>query len=204
MDASSPRRAGTHTRGIGAAARTRARFARSRGRRPRASREARRSRSSWVSRSGGAVHPSIGTVPGYLESGRCRAHTRCATTHTRAMCGSCAVRCSGSPGRPTLRTERALPKGGLDGQDRWKSGSGCCAALALASWHVAVHRLVLPAELPLVVPRELGAASSLGADPIAGILSVRSRKRADRCASVPLLCHVVHILSGRDRRSDEG
>lgn len=137
MDASSPRRAGTHTRGIGAAARTRARFARSRGRRPRASREARRSRSSWVSRSGGAVHPSIGTVPGYLESGRCRAHTRCATTHTRAMSGCCAVRCSGGPGRPTLRTERGPPEGG----PRW-SGSlevgirllcGSCACLVARS-----------------------------------------------------------------------
>jgi hypothetical protein len=79
-------------------------------------------------------------------------------------------------------------------------GSGRLATPALSSWDVAVHGLVLPAVLPLVVSRELGAAPPLGADTVACVLPVRSRKRADRCAPVPLLCHVRSHPFGRDRR----
>lgn len=96
--------------------------------------------------------------------------------------------------RPSAGTDEALPVGRASVL-RWDRGSGGLAAPALASRHVAVYRFVLPAELPLVVSRELGAASSLGTDPVAFVLPVGPRERADRCSPVRLLCHVVHILS---------
>jgi hypothetical protein len=100
----------------------------------------------------------------------------------------------GPPGqrRPRKRTRPSGREGLGAALDR---GSGGLTAPALAPRHVAVYRFVLPAELPLVVSRELGAASSLGTDPVAFVLPVGPRERADRCSPVRLLCHVVHILS---------
>lgn len=194
--ASCARRGDRRTGDSGAAARIRARSARSTGRHPLSSRAARRSRSSSASRSGGAVQPSIGTREDYLESGMVRPlitlpHNTCVSQRSKVAC----CRPLGEPANGRLRTRtRPSSSEGLDVHG-WAGGSGGFAAPALTSWHVAVHRLVLPAELPLVVSRELGVAPSLGADTIACILPVRSRKRADRSTPVPLLCHVVHILS---------
>lgn len=103
----------------------------------------------------------------------------------------------GKPRRPTRQRNEALPKGGPRGRvgsSVWVSGGGL-PALSLAARHVAVHGLVLPAELPLVVTRELRLTPSLGADAVARVLPVRTRERPDRCSPVPLLCHVVHFLS---------
>jgi len=94
-------------------------------------------------------------------------------------------------------TERGPPEGGprgTFGSSVWVSGGGL-PALALAARNVTVHGFVLPAELPLVVARELRLTPSLGADAVARVLPVRTRERPDRCSPVPLLCHVVHILS---------
>ena len=106
-----------------------------------------------------------------------------------------AVPRSGTPANAVRGNGRGPPgREGL-GAASGGRGSGGLTAPALASRHVAVYRFVLPAELPLVVSRELGAASSLGTDPVAFVLPVGPRERADRCSPVRLLCHVVHILS---------
>ena len=195
MVASCAHRADRRTAGSEAAARTRARCARSTGTRLLASREAQRSRSSWASRSGGAVHPSIGTLRTYLESGSLPTRLPCVAAILPRRGQASAVRRAGTRRTADRRTTARSSRGRTSMILLVAKGSGGLAAPALASRYVAVHGFVLPAELPLVVSRELGAASSFCADPIACVLPVGPRERADRCAPVPLLCHVAHILS---------
>src|SRR4026207_2493192 len=68
-------------------------------------------------------------------------------------------------------------------------------AAAFASRDVGVHRLVLPAEFPLVVDRELGPASRRRTGAVGLVALVGPRARPDRLASVPLLRHLVHVPS---------
>jgi hypothetical protein len=90
--------------------------------------------------------------------------------------------------------ERPTPDEGgpPGGRPRWSGLErsvelGGLAAPALAARHIAVHRLVLPAILPFVVSRQLGATARLRADAIAFVLPIRPRERPDRGAPVPLL-----------------
>jgi len=159
---SHPLPVGMHTAGIGAAPRTRARFARNKGIRPGASERIRR-------------------YPSAVSAAR----------------GERSPLASGGP-TPTLNQGCATCRSGalLLGEHVRGKGSGCLpAALALATGYVGMDWLVLPAEVPPVVPGKLRSAPGLLADPTGNVLAVRPRECPDRRAAVPLLCHVAHSFT---------
>jgi len=164
--ASSLRPTGTHTADTAEAPRTRARCARSTDSRPCASAaEARKGRwPSWGAHSGGAVPQAIGALSGGLDP-------PCVATDLRRQGGP-----TGLAGIPRTRESQLR---------------GPRTALALASRHVLVHGLVLPAVLPLAVDRQLGLAARLRAHTPWRVGLVRSWKVPDGRPPESVVRHAV-------------
>jgi hypothetical protein len=123
----------------------------------------------WGSHSGGAVPLRIGAHVGGLDPPK----------------GATAQRRPGGADRPNRHPPDAnRPLGGPRGPwieriGRGRRSGGLGATLALSAWDVLVHRLMLPAVLPLAVDRQLRFAPRLGAHAPRGVGLVRSRKVPD-------------------------
>jgi hypothetical protein len=188
--ASSIRPEDTRRSDSGAALRRRGRSARSMGKRPYASQVAPSSRSPWCAapRPGGAVPQAIGRLACALDTAHGFRDLRTART---------ALGSGHPPGRRAVRhpprRNEALPSGRASAL---AVSGGALLRLALPPRDVGVNGFVLPAVLPLVVFRQLRTAARRRAHAALGVRPVRSRQRANRRPSEPVVLHAVTSFPG--------
>src|SRR6266566_495004 len=174
----------------GGVLRRRGRSARSTGKSPYASQVVPSSRSPWCAapRPGGAVPQAIGRLACALDTVHRFRDLRTART---------ALGSGHPPGRRAVRypprCNEALPSGRAPAL---AVSGGALLRLALPPRDVGVNGFVLPAVLPLVVFRQLRTAARRRAHAALGVRPVRSRQRANRRPTEPVVLHAVTSFPG--------
>src|SRR5207245_942486 len=103
-----------------------------------------------------------------------------------------SARSEGRPASPEMQRSPPIRKGfGL-----WPVSGGALLRLALPPRDVGVNGFVLPAVLPLVVFRQLRTAARRRAHAALGVRPVRSRQRANRRPTEPVVLHPVTSFPG--------
>ena len=181
----------THRSDSGEVLRRRAPSARSTGKRPYASQVVPSSRSPWCAapHPGGAVPQAIGRlasaldpVPGFRDL---RDRSDGLGLGPSAWSG-------GRPASPEM--QRSPPS--QEGLRPWPVSGGALLRSALPPRDVGVNGFVLPAVLPLVVSRQLRTAARRRAHAALRVRPVRSRQRANRRPTEPVVLHAVTSFPG--------